>query len=222
MCSYYQHAQPLEISSQKSATSLDTATTLTNTFPTAFFLDPSLHTCKPLPPPAFSPSTQLPIPPSIQHALGDVRSRKALAQSYFTTASKWLPLISQARFYTTLFDPLRCTDPGITCILLAMKLLLSHPSSDSTVSELYFAAKSYLLRLEIAGQISIATLQANLLIGMYEIGHAIFPSAFTTVSTCARHAVVLGIEGTVPVQGKAWMEQEERNRIWWGTIILDR
>jgi hypothetical protein len=154
-------------------------------------------------------------------ALGDNDSRKALAAEYFKTAAKWMPIISRIRFFAALMDLSTHAHHGVTGILLAMKLLLSYPKEEQC-SELYIAAKEFHLRLELAGQLSIYTIQSAILIGMYEVGHAIFPGAFTTVSTCARHAIALGIDGTSPVQGKAWMEQEERNRTWWAITILDR
>lgn len=78
--------------------------------------------------------------------------------------------------------------------------------------------------MEIAGHLSIYTLQSAILTAMYEMGHAIFPGAFTTIATCARYATALGINEPLPlpIQGKAWIEQEERNRIWWAILILDR
>jgi hypothetical protein len=74
----------------------------------------------------------------------------------------------------------------------------------------------------MAGYLTIYTIQSAILTAMYEIGHAIFPCAFTTISTCARYATALGINEPLPIQGKGWIKQEERNRIWWAILILDR
>ena len=133
-----------------------------------------------------------------------------------------MPIISEIRFYGLLMNPLRYADPGVTSILLGMKLVLSCPEEANLCSEIYVVAKEFLLRMEMAGHLSIYTLQSAILIAMYEMGHAIFPGAFTTISTCARYAIALGINGTSAVQGKAWVEQEERNRTWWAILILDR
>lgn len=103
-----------------------------------------------------------------------------------------------------------------------MKLVLSCPQEVNVCSEIYAVAKEFQLRMEMAGLLSIYTLQSAILIAMYEMGHAIFPGAFTTVSTCAHYAIALGINEPLPFQGKAWIEQEERNRTWWAILILDR
>lgn len=190
-----------------------------NDFPVAFFLDPTLFNCCTL---LATPLCQLPIPPKVEEILGDVHSKKALAAEYFKITSRWMPIISEIRFYGSLMDPLRCADPGVTSILLGMKLVLSRPEEENLCSEIYAVAKEFLLRMEMAGHLSIYTVQSAILIAMYEMGHAIFPGAFTTISTCARYAISLGINGTLPIQGKAWVEQEERNRTWWAILILDR
>lgn len=154
--------------------------------------------------------------------MGDVYTQKALVAEYFKIANRWMPIISEIRFYGLLMNPLRYADPGVTSILLGMKLVLSCPEEANLCSEIYVVAKEFLLRMEMAGHLSIYTLQSAILIAMYEMGHAIFPGAFTTISTCARYAIALGINGTSAVQGKAWVEQEERNRTWWAILILDR
>jgi hypothetical protein len=76
--------------------------------------------------------------------------------------------------------------------------------------------------MEIAGYLNIYTVQSAILISLYEIGHAIFPSAFISVATCARNAIAVGINETLPIRGNSWAEQEERNRAWWAILILDR
>lgn len=192
---------------------------LRNDFPVAFFLDPVIFRCCA---PLATPSFQLPIPPNFDDVLGDNDAKKALTAEYFKTANRWMPIISQIRFYASLISSFQCADPGVTSILLAMKLVLSCPEEINVCSEIYVLAKEFQLRLEMAGHLGIYTVQSAILIAMYEMGHAIFPGAFTTISTCARHAIALGIDGTLPIQGKAWIEQEEKNRTWWAIVILDR
>jgi hypothetical protein len=188
-------------------------------FPVAFFLDPVLFDC--CGPWAFAPRPPF-IPQSVQCSLADNDSRKALATEYFRTADRWLPITSRIRFYAALLNPSHLTDPGVTSVLLAMKLVLSWPNPGDPCPDIYTLAKEFHLQLEMAGFVSIYTLQSAILMALYELGHAIFPSAFTTIATCARLAVTLGIDGTKPIEGKAWIEQEERNRTWWAIVILDR
>jgi hypothetical protein len=121
-----------------------------------------------------------------------------------------------------LLNPSQSIDHGVTSILLAMKLALSCPEAANVCSEIYGVVKEFQLRIEMAGHVSVYTIHSAILTAMYEMGHAIFPGAFTTISTCAHHATALGINEALPVQGRAWMEQEERNRTWWAVVILDR
>lgn len=185
----------------------------------ALFLDPALFNCCA---PLATPRYQLSIPPEVEDVLGDKQSRKALAEKYFITANRWLPIISRIRFFGSLTNPLQYTDPDVISILLAMKLVLSYPEEANLCSEIYTIAKEFQLRMEMAGYLSISIVQSAILTAMYEMGHAIFPGAFTTISTCARYAAALGINGTLPIRGKTWLEQEERNRTWWAIVVLDR
>jgi hypothetical protein len=184
-----------------------------------FFLDQALfHCCAPL----ATPHCHIPIPPRVEHVLGNVDSQKAMAAEYFRTAHHWMSMVSRVRFYGSLMNPMREADPSLIALLLGMKLILSCPEEADERSEIYTLTKEFQLRMEMAGCLSIYVLQSTILTALYEMGHAIFPGAFTTVSTSARYAIALGINGTLPVQGKAWFEQEERNRTWWAIIILDR
>jgi hypothetical protein len=108
-----------------------------------------------------------------------------------------------------------------------MKLIVSMPpkQTNNPQTPTYFAAKRFYLEAESAGVFSIQVLQAGLLISLYELGHAIYPSAFLSIGTCARYAYALGINGNATSQISkpfTWVEQEERRRVWWGIVILDR
>lgn len=119
-------------------------------------------------------------------------------------------------------DPSQHTDPDVAILLLGMKLITSRPKDSILHSELYTLMKESLLSMEMVGYVSISTVQSATLTALYEIGHAIYPAALTTISACARYAVALGITQAYPVHGSRWIEQEERNRIWWAILMLDR
>jgi hypothetical protein len=69
-------------------------------------------------------------------------------------------------------------------------------------------------------------IQAGLLISVYELGHAIMPAAYISIGSCAREGIALGIhERNAPQmlrQPVNWPAWEERQRVWWLIIILDR
>lgn len=141
---------------------------------------------------------------------------------YYKTADRWLPIISRTRLYASLCDLMHRSDPDVIVTLLALKLAVAQDAIVDPCSKVYQATKEFHLRMEMAGHLSVHYLQSLLLVAMYELGHAIYPSAFTTIAMCARHAIALGINETLLVHGKAWIEQEERNRTWWAVLILDR
>ncbi|PMD49060.1 putative fungal-specific transcription factor [Hyaloscypha variabilis F] len=72
---------------------------------------------------------------------------------------------------------------------------------------------------------SIPVLQAGVLVGLYELGHAVYPAAFLTVGACARYAYALGINVCGSLNTKrvlTLVEVEERRRVWWAIVIPDR
>jgi len=89
----------------------------------------------------------------------------------------------------------------------------------------YIAAKRFFLELELVGVVSIQVLQAGILLALYEIGHAIYPSAFVSVAMCARYTQGLGIDWKSKAHKReafSWVEAEERNRVRWAVVLLDR
>ncbi|RDW81835.1 hypothetical protein BP6252_02947 [Coleophoma cylindrospora] len=89
----------------------------------------------------------------------------------------------------------------------------------------YLAAKRYYLDLEIAGILSIQCLQAGILVAIFELGHAIYPSAFLSVAACARYGSALGLDWRTNLPREdplSWFDAEEQSRVWWAIALLDR
>jgi hypothetical protein len=62
-------------------------------------------------------------------------------------------------------------------------------------------------------------------VSIYEIGHAIFPSGYISIATCARYGALLGInekKGSKSVKPYSSVDQEERRRALWAITIIDR
>lgn len=90
---------------------------------------------------------------------------------------------------------------------------------------LYYTVKHFNLEVESSSVFSILVLQAGVLIALYELGHAIYPAAFLTIGACARYAHALGINVSRGLNSRkvlTLVEVEERRRVWWAIIILDR
>lgn len=66
-----------------------------------------------------------------------------------------------------------------------------------------------------------------MLIVLYELGQGIWPAAYLSIGACAGYAHVLGIGGSENVGAQmkkvlTFVELEERRRVWWAIVILDR
>ena len=190
-------------------------------FPAILFLDPGLlqhglvETIRPAPP----------APPHILHILGDLDEIHVTAERFFEHIHRWMPFVSKKRFYDLHLQPSFHARSDVVLLFLAMKLITTFPpaGSQSPRTALYHATKH--LSLVIEDCFSILVLQAGLLVALYELGHGIYPAAFLSIGTCARYAHALGINvsGTVPTRKVLTLvEVEERRRVWWAIVVLDR
>lgn len=185
------------------------------------FLDPNLldHT-------TFDPSPPIPLPPHILSLLGTPSDILTTTTSYFSQIHPWMPFISKHRVHTLYLHLPLPSHPDIALLFLAHKLITTLPPKTplDVRTPLYSATKHFHLEVENSSALSVPTLQAGMLIALYEIGHAIYPAAYLSVGACARYAFALGIGGK-GVQGKrasTMVEVEERRRVYWGVVILDR
>lgn len=190
-------------------------------FPTILFLDPALlqHGLV-----ETSPTTGT-VPQCILQLLGDLDEIRLTAARFFEHIHQWMPFVSKKRFYDLYLQPSFRSRPDVALLLLAMKLITTFPPADSHSprTALYNSTKQFHLRVE--GSFSILVLQAGVLIALYELGHGIYPAAFLSIGTCARYAHALGINVSHAVPSRrvlTLVEVEERRRIWWAIVILDR
>ncbi len=192
-------------------------------FPAAFFLDP--HVFK---------KHQMPIPranlvsprfySSFLENEADVLSQVTL---YFDSVHKWMPIISEERIYACLEKPLRELSSDTALLLLCMRMITWTPSkhSEDPRTEIYLAAKQCFANLETSGILSIRGLEAGLLISIYEIGHAIYPSAFLTAGACVRYGYALGLgrsDAMKICRPFSRDELQENTRLWWAVILVHR
>ena len=192
------------------------------------------------------PRRELPIPAEIATLLGDASSIHNIATTFFRTVHRWLPIISKRSFFSYLLNPLTRRRTELSLLALCMKLCCTSPddadaNADAGLVEglvtgererlrLYRAAKQFHLEVEMAGTLSIHTLQASILIALYEISHAIYPAAYLSVGACARQGLALGVNKLVTDDAAGddagrtgpWQEVEERRRAWWAVLMLDR
>ncbi|AEO66360.1 uncharacterized protein THITE_2114411 [Thermothielavioides terrestris NRRL 8126] len=160
---------------------------------------------------------------------------RSSADRFFRHVHKWMPFISKKRFYDLHLQPAFRSRPDVVLLLLAIKLITTLPpagdgdgdgagaQSGGARTPLYYAVKHF--QLEVEGAFSILVLQAGVLVALYELGHGIYPAAYLSIGACARYAHALGIHSgsTVPSRRVLTLvEVEERRRVWWAIVILDR
>ncbi|KAI4168674.1 MAG: hypothetical protein LQ348_007455 [Seirophora lacunosa] len=191
-------------------------------FPAEFFLDNFSFHCR---------QDQIPLQdiPLTKPLLDFAHEPRLIARLYFERVHPFFHFISNKNFYEhfpSAYAPLMSVS---TILVACMKLVSWTPREDSRKepkSTSYLVIKRTLVETDIAGLWSLQLLQAMILVSLYEIGHAIYPAAYTSIGTCTRYALALGINEslTVPIHSPEVMvlEQEEKRRAWWAIIILDR
>jgi hypothetical protein len=190
-----------------------------------FFLDPDIPKLLRLSPFTVDATT----PHGVLEYLGGPSGIREIKSRYFDSSHRWMPFISRLRTDRAIDNALEnnnlSADLGL--LVLSMKLVEQEPMADSPENlPIYIAAKQFASTLENAGCYSLRRLQASLLITAYEMGHAILPAAYMTIGYCARQGILLGIHDQRASQMlgnvRTWQEWEERERVWWFVIILDR
>lgn len=164
----------------------------------------------------------------ILEQLGSVSDIRLLAAEFFESGSYWTPIISKRRFYDYQLQSLP-PSPELALLLLTMRLIMTMPEDNinTPLTLTYYTAKELFVELDATGVLSIQVLQALVLLSLYEIGHAIFPAAFSTIAVCAKYADILGINDNGNLRFRVTglvtlIEQEEARRVWWAIMIMDR
>lgn len=152
----------------------------------------------------------------------DVATVREYTEAFFRYNYPWAPFICRRNFLERILNPLgerRCEN---VLLIAAIKLITTEPDADAT-SATYCSIKRALLEVELSGSLTFRTLQALVLVAIYELGQAIYPSAYLTVGYCARYGIALGIDRTIDsfCSSKPDGSEEER-RTWWTIILLDR
>jgi hypothetical protein len=170
-------------------------------------------------------STPVYAPPEILSLVGSFVDIENLKLHYFSSIHTWMPIVSKLRLNRltqSINGPLKA---DTALLLLCMKLSYSYGQSART-STFYTTIKEFSKGLELKGVITLRTVQAGLLLCVYEIGHGIFPAAFLNISCCARQGIALGLHNKSAPQlagpPRSWVDWEERQRVWWMIVILDR
>ncbi|MCJ1312282.1 hypothetical protein MMC25_005956 [Agyrium rufum] len=192
-------------------------------YPDLLFMDPSLLLHGQIEFPLVTP----PVPSHVLELLGDEVDVRAMASKYFHQMNSWMPFISERRFYAFCLGQSCQSRPEVVLLLLCLKLITTLPptSPRNPRTPLYKAVTHYFHELQGSGTLSMIVLQAGVLIALYEVGHAIYPAAYLSIGTCARYGQALDIGDSKTIRARkvtTLVDLEERRRVWWAVIILDR
>lgn len=192
-------------------------------FPASYFLDREIFEQSNLTLPASIPTPS----PQLNHAIA---APLAISTAYFEWAHLWMPVISKKRWFNLHLHSDKLPNNSVQILLLCMKLILWKPGitrldRDPRMEE-YYLAKQALSEAEQCGTMSLPLLQAMLLLSIYEYAHAVYPAAYMTIAACVRYSTAIGIhKQRREDHAHTDMDldaQEERRRVWWAIVILDR
>lgn len=159
----------------------------------------------------------------IAELVGGVLDIQAVSDRFFKSVHMWMPILSKPGFSSTLLSRLTYKKSELYLLVLSMKLCSTRGTPLNTA--LYETVKLFHFKLQSSGVLSVLVLQAAVLIALYELGQAIYPAAFLSIGSCARYAVALGIDKSIlspSTSNSQWIEEEERRRVWWAILVLDR
>lgn len=169
------------------------------------------------------------LPPVFEDVCPTATTVHRIVGSYFTSTHSWLPIISKERMQRDLNVPLENTSADLASLYLCMRLVGERlpQALQNPQTSFYLSVKGYHFQVESAGLLSVPLLQAGVLLAVYEFGHAILPAAYITIGRCAKIGHAMGIHhGASSPQmlqpPTTWTEMEERSRMWWAVLLLDR
>jgi hypothetical protein len=192
-------------------------------FPSVYFLDHDIFEKSRIEITNSSPPFSL----QLMGLLGSSSKIRGITSRYFDQIHPFMPIISKKQFYERHLSPLATPKADVLLLCLCMKIFTWEPSETTTDLKTpdYLTAKHFVTEIEAAGIFTLQVLQASVLIAIYELGHGIYPSLNLTISSCATRAIALDLENELTEHTSSrftWVEQEERRRVWWAVIILER
>ncbi|OAG00549.1 uncharacterized protein CC84DRAFT_312207 [Paraphaeosphaeria sporulosa] len=171
-------------------------------YATVLFMDPDLlqhgHPDTPL--------ATVKVPSQVLDHLGDVDELCLASGKYFVRTHPWMPIISKKRFYDLYIHQSPSAHPDLALLFLAQKLITTPPPASpySARTPLYQVTKRWHSHLEVSSVLSLPMLQAQVLLALYA------------------YALGLNVKAVSYRRATTMVEVEERRRVWWAIVILDR
>ncbi|VUC37669.1 unnamed protein product [Clonostachys rosea] len=150
---------------------------------------------------------------------------------YFSSVHPWISFLSPKRLKNggkgSSADLDGCEPLLILCFRLLTEELVDPPQETSQASPLYLSIRASLSAAADGGCVSLRLVQSLVLLSLYELGHAIYPTAYLTLAQAARMGTLMGLQSKTKASrlftpANSWTLREEQRRTWWAIIILDR
>lgn len=169
-------------------------------------------------------SARIVVGPELRRFVFDDRLLAQHIETYLNTINRWLPFVRLSNLERWASAAASQFNGEEVLLLACMKnLVLAPPGSDPATKQ-YLTIKSAFIGAEVSGPVTVAVVQAYLLLLLYEFGHGIYPGAYATLGTCIRYLVVLGIDNTScpSYQTDNWINLETERRLWWVVFAMER
>ncbi|OBT68519.1 hypothetical protein VE03_01819 [Pseudogymnoascus sp. 23342-1-I1] len=162
--------------------------------------------------------------------IGDGFQLREAAATYFRTVHTWLPVVSETAYNAKLSRfRVEAAPSDFSILTLCIFLVCAMPVDGKLSSEtrrLYILIKSLVAMLEAMGTNSLSMLQGRLLLTTFEIGHAMYPSAYISAGANIQAAVALGASAVTSRDlFNAFPDPrlaEEARQTWRGIVITNR
>jgi hypothetical protein len=174
------------------------------------------------------PTVKIIVHSEVLKILGNLDKIPEIVTGYFTSIHHRITIVSKIRFFDRL--PTLSTGADAEYLALCLCMYLLHekpmPGVESMQSSLYITVKGIMSLLTSTGCRSLDVVQSLVLVTFYEIGHAIYPACSLSISSCAKLARRIGLHknepGKIVNNETARVEHEEKRRVWWAILNLER
>ncbi|CAH0020872.1 unnamed protein product [Clonostachys rhizophaga] len=157
--------------------------------------------------------------------------RTEASSRYFSSVHPWFSFLSQKRLNNgdkgSSADLDGCERLLILCFGLLTEELVHPPQELPQASRLYSSIRASVSAAVDGGCVSLRLVQSLVLLSLYELGHAIYPTAYLTLAQAARMGTLMGLQSKTKASrlftpANSWTLREEQRRTWWAILILDR
>lgn len=159
-----------------------------------------------------------------------------ICTEFFKTSIAWFPIMDKDDIFDRLPNIHTAPDAQLSVLLMCIYLFTRFwraTSDDSStidlfdaINSVYFAVKGFHSLLLSTGRISIDSIQAGILLAMYEQCQYLRDAAELSIATCARMGYTLGLDKTLQHgfrhDSMTDLEVEIRRRLWWTILMIER